>query len=129
MAITDKLHNEALDYKKDMFGYQLDNIKALPYSISKTTAYTYNNKIFPIIEYYTCTEEEKKAFANKIAYNGMTVGVIDKIINYANNTWSYKDITDKGYVKARLIRVEGIDDDTNLLNSLADEVFKGFYTK
>ena len=129
MAITDKLHNEALDYKKDMFGYQLDNIKALPYSISKTTAYTYNNKIFPIIEYYTCTEEEKKAFANKIAYNGMTVGVIDKIINYADNTWSYKDITDKGYVKARLIRVEGIDDDTNLLNSLADEVFKGFYTK
>lgn len=129
MAITDKLHNEALDYKKDMFGYQLDNIKALPYSISKTTAYTYNNKIFPIIEYYTCTEEEKKAFANKIAYNGMTVGVIDKIINYAYNTWSYKDITDKGYIKARLIRVEGIDDDTNLLNSLADEVFKGFYTK
>ena len=129
MAITDKLHNEALDYKKDMFGYQLDNIKALPYSISKTTAYTYNNKIFPIIEYYTCTEEEKKAFANKIAYNGMTVGVIDKIINYKDNTWSYKDITDKGYVKARLIRVEGIDDDTNLLNSLADEVFKGFYTK
>lgn len=129
MAINDKLHNEALDYKKDMFGYQLDNIKALPYSISKTTAYTYNNKIFPIIEYYTCTDEEKKAFANKIAWNGMTVGVIDKIINYANNTWSYKDITDKGYVKARLIRVEGIDDDTNLLNSLADEVFKGFYTK
>lgn len=129
MAITDKLHNEALDYKKDMFGYQLDNIKALPYSISKTTAYTYNNKIFPIIEYYTCTDEEKKAFANKIAWNGMTVGVIDKIINYAYNTWSYKDITDKGYIKARLIRVEGIDDDTNLLNSLADEVFKGFYTK
>ena len=129
MAISEKLYNEALDYKKDMFGYQLDNIKALPYSISKTTAYTYNNKIFPIIEYYTCTEEEKKAFANKIAYNGMTVGVIDRIINYADNTWSYKDITDKGYVKARLIRVEGIDDDTNLLNSLADEVFKGFYTK
>ena len=40
-----------------------------------------------------------------------------------------KALTDKGYVKARLIRVEGIDDDTNLLNSLADEVFKGFYTK
>lgn len=129
MAISEKLYNEALDYKKDMFGYQLDNIKALPYSISKTTAYTYNNKIFPIIEYYTCTDEEKKAFAKKIAYNGMTVGIIDKIINYANNTWSYKDITDKGYIKARLIRVEGIDDDTNLLNSLADEVFKGFYTK
>lgn len=129
MAISEKLYNEALDYKHDMHGFQLDNIKALPYSISKTTAYTYNNKVFPIIEYYTCTDEEKKAFANKIAWNGMTVGVIDKIINYKDNTWSYKDITDKGYIKARLIRVEGIDDDTNLLNNLADEVFKGFYTK
>lgn len=129
MAISEKLYNEAVDYKKDMFGYQLDNIKALPYSISKTTAYTYNNKVFPIIEYYTCTDEEKKAFANKIAYNGMTVGVIDKIVNYAYNTWSYKDITDKGYIKARLIRIEGIEDDTHLFNNLADEVFKGFYTK
>lgn len=129
LAISDKLYNEALDYKHDMHGFALDNIRALPYSISKTTAYTYNNKIFPIIEYYTCTEEEKRTFANKIAYNGMTVGVIDKIINYKDNTWSYKDITDKGYIKARLIRLEGIKDDTHLLNSLADEVYKGFYTK
>ena len=41
----------------------------------------------------------------------------------------YKDITDKGYIKARLIRLEGIKDDTHLLNSIADEVYKGFYTK
>ena len=33
MIISDKLHNEALDYKNDMFGYRLDSIKALPYSI------------------------------------------------------------------------------------------------
>ena len=129
IGISEKLYNEAVDYKKDMHGFQLDNIRALPYSLGKTTAYTYNNKVFPIIEYYTCTDEEKKAFAKKIAYNGMTVGVIDKIINYKDNTWSYKDITDKGYIKARLIRIEGIDDDTHLLNNLADEVFKGFYTK
>ena len=129
LAISDKLYSEALDYKHDMHGFALGNIKALPYSLSRCTAYTFNNKIFPLIEYYTCTEEEKRAFANKIAYNGMTVGVIDKIINYKDNTWSYKDITDKGYIKARLIRLEGIEDDTHLLNSIADEVYKGFYTK
>ena len=129
IAISDKLYSEALDYKHDMHGFALENSKALPYSLSRVSAYTYNNKLFPIIEYYTCTEEEKRAFANKIAYNGMTVGVIDKIINYKDNTWSYKDITDKGYIKARLIRLEGIEDDTHLLNSIADEVYKGFYTK
>ena len=129
LAISDKLYSEALDYKHDMYAFALDNIKALPYSLSRVTAYTFNNKLWPLIEYYTCTDEEKRAFANKIAYNGMTVGVIDKIINYKDNTWSYKDITDKGYIKARLIRLEGIEDDTHLLNSIADEVYKGFYTK
>ena len=129
LVISDKLYNEALDYKHDMHGFALQNIQALPYSLSRTTAYTFCNKLWPFIEYYTCTEEEKRAFANKIAYNGMTVGVIDKIINYKDNTWSYKDIKDKGYIKARLIRLEGIKDDTHLLNSIADEVYKGFYTK
>lgn len=129
LEISDKLYSEALDYKHDMHGFALDNIKALPYSLGRVSAYTFNNALWPFIEFWTCTEEEKKAFANKIAYNSMTVGVIDKIINYKDNTWSYKDITDKGYIKARLIRLEGIEDDTHLLNSLADEVYKGFYTK
>lgn len=113
-----------------MFGYQLDNIKALPNSIAKTTAYTENNKIFPILEYYTCTEEEKKAVASKIAFNGMTVGIIDKPINYLNNTWSYDTIQDKGYFKAKLIHFDDIDaDDFHIVNSLGDELNQGVYTK
>lgn len=129
LAISDKLYSEALDYKHDMHGFALGNIKALPYGLSRTTSYNFNVRAFCILEYYTCTEEEKKAFAEKIAYNSMTVGVIDKIINYKDNRWSYKGIEDKGYIKARLIRVEGIEDDTHLLQALGDEVFKGFYTK
>lgn len=130
LAIQQQLHNEQLDYKNDMFGYQLDNIKALPNSIAKTTAYTENNKIFPILEYYTCTEEEKKAVASKIAFNGMTVGIIDKPINYLNNTWSYDTIQDKGYFKAKLIHFDDIDaDDFHIVNSLGDELNQGVYTK
>lgn len=129
VAISDKLYNEALDYKKDLFGYQLDNIRALPSSIAKTTGYTANNKLFPQLVYYTCTEREKRAVANKIAYNGMSVGVIGLISDYIYNSWSYEDITDKGYIKAQIIRLEHIADDTHLLNAISEELYKGVYFK
>lgn len=130
LVIQQKLHNEQLDYKNDMFGYQLDNIKALPNSIAKTTAYTENNKIFPILEYYTCTDEEKEAVAKKIAYNSMTVGVIAKPYEFIGNSWSYGDIQDKGYIKCKLIKLEGTHaNDFNLVNMLGEELNKGVYTK
>lgn len=130
MYIQQKLHNEQLDYKNDMFGYQLDNIKALPNSIAKSTAYTYNNKIFPTLEYYTCTDEEKEAVAEKIAYNGMSLGIIAKPYKYIGNSWSYGDIQDKGYIKCKLIKLEGQQaNDFHLINMLGDELNKGVYTK
>lgn len=130
LVIQQQLHNEQLDYKNDMFGYQLDNIKALPNSIAKTTAYNENNKIFPILEYYTCTDEEKEAVANKIAYNSMTVGIIAKPINYIGNSWSYGDIQDKGYIKCKLIKLEGEKaNDFHMVNMLGEELNKGVYTK
>lgn len=129
VAINDKLRNEALDYTKDMFGYKLGNIQALPNTISKVSAFNNNNKIFPILEYYTCTQIEKKALANKLAYNGMTVMVIGKISDYMNNFWSYNDITSKGYIKGKLIRLESISDDYHLINAIAGELDKGVYIK
>ena len=133
VKIKQELYNEALDYKRDMFGYQLDNIKAMPQSLARTTAFTYNNKLFPILEYYTCTDVEKKAVADKIAWNSMTVETTGKIIDYLDNSWSCningEEITDKGYIKGKLIRLEGLNDDTHVLNAIADELYKGVYTK
>ena len=129
IALTEKLNTEALNYKTNMFEFQKQNIQAMPSSIAKTTAYTNNNKIFPVLEYYTCTETEKEAVANKIAWNGMTVGVIDQVQNYINNSWSYKFIEDKGYIKGRVIRIDGIQDDFHLLTAISDEMFKGGYFK
>lgn len=121
-----ELQNEALDYKRDMFNYQLGNIKALPDTISKIDAFNNVFALWPIIEYYTCTEEEKKAVANKIAYNSMSVGRIGKIKDFKDNKWYYGDITSKGYIKGSLIRVD-IDEDTHYINELANEIYKGVY--
>ena len=122
-----QLRAEALDYTKDMYGYNLGNIQALPYSLAKTSAFTANNKFWPFIEYYSCTETEKRALANKIAYNGMTVMRIGTIDEFIDNTWSYQDITSKGYIKGKLIRLETIEDDYHIINALSGELDKGVF--
>lgn len=130
IANTKKLQAEAIDFKRDLFGYQLGNIKAMPNSVAKTTAYNIINKLFPIIEVYECTEEEKKAVANKIAWNGMTVMAIGRIFDYIPNTWSYGDITDKGYIKGKIIRLnDDRIDDAGLQATIIEEINKGWYFK
>lgn len=120
-------YSENKSYAQDMHRYQLDNIRALPYSLSKTTAFTFNNKVFPILEYYTCTETEKVAIANEIANTGMTIGVVGNIGDYAYNEWSYGDITSRGFIKGKLIRIEGLDEDYHLAQDIANEFNKGVY--
>lgn len=119
LAMNDKLRNEAIDYTKDQFGFKMGNIKALPDSLAKVSAYNKNNKIFPFIEYYTCTATEKQALQDKIKFNGMTVGRIGKIKDYIRN--------EKTYIKAKLIRLENVSDDYHYFKSIADELYKGVY--
>ena len=118
VIINEQLRAENMDYTKDMFGYQLGNIKAVPDSLSKTTAYTKNNKYFPFLEYYTCTEEEKNALKNKLKYNGMTVMAIGTISEYIK--------PEESYIKGRLIRLVG-DYDNHYVNELSQELYKGVY--
>lgn len=132
---TKALQAEAIDYKQDLFGYQLGNVKALPNSIAKSTAYNIINKIFPIIEFYDCTEEERAIVAKKIAWNGMTVMAIGRIADYIGNNWTCKVndntyISDKGYIKGQLIRLESDNiDDAHLQATIIEEINKGWYFK
>ena len=117
--IREKLRSEAIDYSKDQFGYQLQNIRALPYSLTKVSAYNANNKIFPFVEYYTCTEIEKQALRNKITYNGMTVMRIGKIRDFIKLTPTY--------IKGKLIRLENISDDYHVVKAISEELNKGVF--
>lgn len=130
VMIKDKLRNETLDYTKDLFGYQLGNVQALPLTISKVSAFNNNNKIFPILEYYTCKDIEKEALAYKLAYNGMTTMVISDIDSMSGNSWEYeinnKIIKSQNYIKARPIQLR-MGDDFHIANEIAMELNKGFY--
>lgn len=125
--INEMLRNDALKLTEDQFKLNLGNIKARADTLTRTTSFNINNKYFPYIEYFTCTEEEKKALANKIAWNGMTVGVIGTIEDYKNNTWSYGNITSRGYIKGKIINLEDLEGETHLANTIANEINKGVY--
>lgn len=109
---------ETRSYAVDMYNYNLQNIQALPYSLTKVSAFNENNKIFPFIEVYTCTDTEKEALRNKIRWNGMTIMKIGKLIDY---------VGEDGFVKGQLIRIEGFTEDSHVLNEIYNEISKGVY--
>lgn len=116
VAISEKLRNDSLDLKKDLFGFQLGNIQAAPKTTARSTSYNVDSMYFPVLEYYTATDEEKEAFRNKIIYDGMTIGVIGKPFDYFDN-----------FVKAVIIRCPDIAGDYGIVNAISNELSKGVY--
>ena len=119
---------EAIGYSKDVHRLSLQNIEAQPDSLTRTTAFTAINKIFPILEYFTCTDEEKNAIAKSIAENSMRAGFVTTIAEIARNRWSYGDLEDRGYISGKLIRAS-LNEDPHYLISLNSELLTGFYRR
>lgn len=105
----------------DKFNYHLGNVKALPYTLTKVGAFDISSKIYPILEYYTCTDKEKDALKNKIRYESMTVMRIGTIKEFAE----YNE--ELNYFKGSLIRNDEISDDPHILNAIYEELLKGVY--
>lgn len=111
IAINESIRQEQRNFTEDVFALNLGNIRAQPYSLSKTTAFTANNKIFPILEYYTCKEEQKNLVARQIAQYSMSVGALGELKDYISNTWSYNDIRARRYIKGKFIFINNVPDD------------------
>ena len=109
---------EARDFAVDQFQYQLGNIQALPQSVTKSSPLSFNNKVWPILEYYSCKDREKEILRSKIRYDGMTVMAIGTLQEYA---------TAGGYLKGKMIRLNELNDDSHIANAIYEEVNKGFY--
>lgn len=116
-----KLRRENINLQKDQFSYSLQNIRALPLTLSRTTAYTINNKYFPFLEYYTCSDVEKEALRNKIKYEGMTVMCIGKIRDYLTNEMEF--------IKGRMIKIIGDDyyADAHISEEIYSRISQGIY--
>lgn len=111
---TKKLQAEQLSAKTDQFNYSLQNIKAQPNTLTKTSAINATNKYVPFIEYYSATDEEIQILEDYILYNGMKAGYVGKI-----------DFS--GYVQANILRTNGVQINATELSVLNEELMKGVY--
>lgn len=119
--VSEQLYKENKQYTIDQFNMNLENIQALPNTATAIGALNPNNKVFPQLTYYSCSQEEKDAFLLKMKWDGMTIGILtNKISDYVN-------IEDKTYFKGRLVYMplEDVDIDSHELAELADELAKG----
>ena len=114
-----KKHNEQRSFKSDMFNYELGNVQAIPNALAKNTAFTFNNKLFPFIEFYSCTDVEKEALKEKIKYNSMTVMKVGTIGQYMNYT--------EQFIKGQVIRLPDVIDDAHIANEIYNEINKGVF--
>lgn len=112
--------SEQRSYATDKFTYSLQNIQAIPYSLTKVSALNNTFKNFPVLEIYTATETEITAFKNKLKYSGFTIMAIGTLREYCNEL-------DENFVQGQLIRLEDATIDSNVANAIREEVAKGFF--
>lgn len=121
-AMSEKLRMEALDYTKDMFGYNLQNIRAMPTGLGRVGSIVVDSFVFPAIEIYTATSEEETALTNKIQWNGMSIGRIGTF-----NDFKSRASTSCRYIKAQIIRMADLHEELHTAKAISDELYKGVY--
>lgn len=114
-----RLQQENKDFQIDLYNYNLQNIQAIPSSLTKSSALTFNTRVWPFLEYYTCTDTEKQAFRDKITYNGMTIMKIGRLMDYKQSTQTF--------MQGNIIRLENVDGESGMLAEIYDEIKKGVY--
>ena len=113
------LQEENRDFQWDLYNYNLQNIRAIPESLSKGSAFTINTRIWPMIEYFKATDEETQALKDKLTYNGMTVMKIDMISNYIVSGT-------KTFIQGKVIRLADVGESA-IASEIYNEIKKGVY--
>ena len=127
-AISEGRYNESKSYATDMHALQLGNVQAMPRTLARTTAFNVDNRYFPILTLYRCSSDEVAAVVNFIRNRSMTVGIIDKPINYIDNTWSFGTTEARGFIQGSIINIDSIHD-THFVDELNSEFGKGVYLR
>lgn len=126
IIINEQIRQENKRLQQDMYTYNLQNIQARPQSLAKVSAFTADNKIFPYLEYYTCTDREREALINKIKYNGMTTMTIGTFESYINKESEFL-VDGRCYIQGHIIKCDTITDDYGVLAEISEELKRGVF--
>ena len=84
VLINNETRQLQMQQREKQFNYNIENIKAIPCGLSSSGSFNFNRKMFPYIEMYTTTEQEKRLLDSYIEFNSMSVNKIESIANYKN---------------------------------------------
>lgn len=120
IGIKEALYQENKSYITDKYNFELGNIQAIPYGLTKVSAFTANNKIFPFLEIYEASDAEIEALGYQIDFQGMTLMIIGKIRDY---------IIPGSYIKGRVLRLDSLTthEDQHMAVAINVELDKGVY--
>lgn len=128
LKYSKELYEINKSFTEEMYQLGIENIQALPYSITKVGAQTVVFKDVPFVEKYSATEKEKEILRNKMIYNGMTVEAVGRIIDYLGD--------EVKFIQATPIRLQPytyydtiyeFDEDSHVADFIAAELQKGVY--
>lgn len=100
--------------------WQLQNIQALPYSVTKVNNFNVDSNYVPYLEVYVCDDSETDNFIKYLALRSYSINRYGQLLNYLKPTG-------RTFLKGMLIRMAEVDDDSHYLAAIADEVNQGFY--
>lgn len=120
VGIKEALYQENKSYIVDKYNFELGNIQAIPYGLTKVSAFTANNKIFPFLEIYEASDAEIEALGYQIDFQGMTLMIIGKIRDY---------IIPGSYIKGKVLRLDSLTthEDQHMAVAINVELDKGVY--
>lgn len=99
---------------------ELANIKAMPNTLAAAGANTINNKVFPLLVYYSCTDAERENFTTTLSLRGMSIN------RFTDDLTQYINPNNLSYLKGQLLHIN-VAEDNHLVYEIAQELNNGFY--
>lgn len=99
---NEALYQQSLSLSRDLFSYQLDNLKSQPTMPSKITTIDIKFQEYCIIEYYSTNPTELNAISNYYNYNGNRIDAFGTFNSYWGSFVRGKIIISNNYTQPEL---------------------------
>lgn len=120
VATNSMLRNDQRNATIQQHNWQLQNIQALPYSVTKVSNFNIDNTYVPYLEVYNCDDYETQNLGTYLELNSYSI----------NRYGAFKDYvkpTGRTFLRGTPIHLEGLTDDAHYAAAIADELRQGFY--
>lgn len=120
IATNTMLRKDQREATVQQHNWQLQNIQALPYSVTKVSNFNIDNTYVPYLELYNCDDYETQNLGSYLELNSYAINRYGKFADYI------KPIG-RTFLRGTPIRLDGITDDAHYAAAIADELKQGFY--